>query len=103
MRMIKIAAAAAALAFGATLALAQSPAPSTKTTPSDSPSKAQPGAPEQGPGKQVPTPSDKQGTGGAAIGPPADPATPGKAPNPTGQTKEKQKSDQDDPGMGGKK
>jgi hypothetical protein len=104
MNMLKTVAAAALLAGGATLALAQ--APTTKTTPSDSPSKAQPGAPDQGPGKQVPAPAEGAkgtGTGGAAIGPPADPATPAPGSNPTGQTKQKQKSEQDDPLQGGKK
>jgi hypothetical protein len=98
MNMLKTAAAAALLAGGATLALAQAP----PTTPSDSPSKAQPGAPEQGPGKQVPN-ATGTGTGGAAIGPPADAATPAPGSNPTGQTKQKQKSEQDDPLQGGKK
>jgi hypothetical protein len=100
MKIIGTVAAAALLACGATLALAQ--APSTKTTPSDSPSKAQPGAPDQGPGKQVPN-AKGTGTGGAAIGPPADPATPAPGNNPTGQTNQKQKSEQDDPMQGGKK
>lgn len=99
MKIIGTVAAAALLACGATLALAQ--APSTKTTPSDSPSKAQPGAPDQGPGKQVPD-AKGTGTGGAAIGPPADPA-PAPGNNPTGQSKQKQKSEQDDPMQGGKK
>jgi hypothetical protein len=97
MNILKIAATTALLAGGATLALAQT-TPPTATTPSDSPSKAQPGAPDQGPGKPAPT-----GVGGAAIGPPADPAAPATAKNPSGQSKEKQKSDQDDPQMGGKK
>jgi hypothetical protein len=99
MKIVKTAAAAALLACSITLAYAQ-----TKTTPSDSPSKAEPGAPEQGPGKQVPT--GKQGptgTGGAAIGPPATQPTPAPTTNPTGMSKEKQKSDQEDPLQGGKK
>jgi hypothetical protein len=98
MKIVKAAAAAALLACGATLAFAQTQPP-PQTTPSDSPSKAQPGAPDQGPGKQVPP----TGTGGAAIGPPAAPATPAPGTNPTGMTKEKQKSEQDDPLQGGKK
>jgi len=51
---LKAAAASALLALGATLALAQT---SAQTTPSDSPSKAEPGAPQQGPGKQAPNPN----------------------------------------------
>ena len=99
MKIVKTVAAAALLACGATLALAQTQtAPPTKTTPSDLPSKAEPGAPDQGPGKQAPS-----GTGGAAIGPPANPAAPAPAPNPTGMTQEKQKSEQEDPLQGGKK
>jgi hypothetical protein len=99
MKIIKAVAAAALLACGATFAFAQTQtAPPTKTTPSDSPSKAEPGAVDQGPGKQAPT-----GTGGAAIGPPANPATPATPPNPTGMSQEKQKSEQDDPLQGGKK
>ena len=35
--------------------------------------------------------------------PPAAPAAPAAGPNPTGMTKEKQKSDQDDPKSGGMK
>jgi hypothetical protein len=97
MKIVKAAAAAALLACGATLAFAQTQ-PQPQTTPSDSPSKAQPGAPDQGPGKQAPT-----GTGGAAIGPPAAPATPAPGTNPTGISQEKQKSEQDDPLQGGKK
>src|SRR5262245_28500971 len=95
MKVVRTTAVAMMLACGATLAFAQTPPP--QTTPSDSPSKAQPGAPDQGPGKQTPS-----GTGGAAIGPPAN-ATPAPGPNPTGVSKEKQKSEQDDPLQGGKK
>ena len=90
MMIVKAAAAAAFLACGATLVLAQT------TTPPDAASKAQPGAPDQS--SKAPT-----GTGGAAIGPPADAATPAPGANPTGISKEKQKSNQDDPGTGGKK
>jgi len=95
MKLVKGFAAAALIACGATYSFAQTP---TQTTPSDSPSKAQPGAPDQGPGKQAPT-----GSGGAAIGPPATSTEPAPSNNPAGQTKEKQKGDQDDPRMGGKK
>jgi len=98
MKIVTAVATAALLACGATLALAQTQTPSTKTTPSGSPSKAEPGAPDQGPGKQAPS-----GTGGAAIGPPANPAAPASPPNPTGMTQEKQKSEQEDPLQGGKK
>ena len=76
------------------LALAQT---TTQTTPSDSPSKAEPGAPEQGPGKQVPSPS--MGTGSRPIGPPStQEIAPGK--NPTGESVEKKKSDSNDKEMG---
>jgi hypothetical protein len=98
MQIIKIAAAAALLAGAATLALAQTPAPNT--TNKDSPSKAQPGAPDQGPGKQVP--SNDPGVGSRPIGPPST-TTPAPAPNPTGVSQEKQKSEQNDPQVGGKK
>ena len=98
MQIIKIAAAAALLAGAATLALAQTPAPNT--TQKDSPSKAQPGAPDQGPGKQVP--SNDPGVGSRPIGPPST-TTPAPAPNPTGVSQEKQKSEQNDPLAGGKK
>jgi hypothetical protein len=97
MKIFKAVAAAALLACGATLTLAQTQT-APPTTPSDSPSKAEPGAPDHGPGKQAPS-----GTGGAAIGPPANPAAPAPAPNPTGMTQEKQKSEQEDPLQGGKK
>jgi hypothetical protein len=92
--VLKATAASALLALGATLALAQT---STQTTPSDSPSKSEPGAPEQGPGKQVPSPS--MGTGSRPIGPPStQEIAPGK--NPTGESVEKKKSDSNDKEMG---
>jgi hypothetical protein len=94
MTIVKAAAAAVLLACGATLAFAQTTPP--QTTPPESTSKVQPGAPDQS--SKAPT-----GTGGAAIGPPADTATPAPGTNPTGISKEKQKSNQDDPGTGGKK
>ena len=98
MRIVKAVGAAALLACGATLVLAQTTTPPTVTTPSDSPSKAEPGAPDQGPGKQAP-----KGSGGAAIGPPAEGTAPTPGNNPAGVTKEKRKSNQDDPLHGGKK
>jgi hypothetical protein len=121
MTIAKAAAAAVLLACGSTLAFAQTTPP--QSTPSESPSKAQPGAPDQsskaptGPGGAMPVPGaaakgkaeagaptqssqPDEGTGSRAIGPPAAPAA---GPNPTGMTKEKQKSDQEDPAMGGKK
>jgi hypothetical protein len=88
MKIAKVVAATALLACGATLAFAQS------TPPSES--KSLPGAPEQS--SKGPT-----GTGGAAIGPPADATAPAPGVNPAGVTKEKQKSNQDDPQQGGKK
>lgn len=94
MKTIQIAAAAALLMSGATLALAQT----SQTTPSDSPSKAQPGAPTQGPGQANPT-----GTGGAAIGPPAEESKVAPGNNPTGESNAKRKSEEDDPRSGGKK
>jgi hypothetical protein len=91
---LKAAAASALLVLGATLALAQT---SAQTTPSDSPSKAEPGAPQQGPGKQVPGPN--MGTGSRPIGPPSsEQVAPGK--NPTGESIEKKKSDSNDKEMG---
>jgi hypothetical protein len=125
MTIVKAAAAAVLLACGATLAFAQTTPP--QPTPSESPSKAQPGAPDQSskaptgtggaatpvPGAAAkgkaeagaPTQSSQpaEGTGSRAIGPPADTATPAPGANPTGISKEKQKSDQEDPAMGGKK
>jgi len=88
--LLKIVALAAFLASGATLAGAQ-------TTTKDSPSKAQPGAPDQGPGKQA----KPSGVGSAPIGPPAT-STPSGSQNPTGQSPEKKKSDENDPRSGGK-
>jgi hypothetical protein len=91
---LKASAASALLVLGATLALAQT---SAQTTPSDSPSKAEPGAPQQGPGKQVPSPT--MGTGSRPIGPPSsEQVAPGK--NPTGESIEKKKSDSNDKEMG---
>jgi hypothetical protein len=90
-KLLKMAAAAALFAGGATLAIAQ-------TSPPDK-SKAEAGAPQQGPGQEVP----KAGTGtGAGTGGTAMPA-PGTPPNPTGITQEKQKSEANDPQQGGKK
>jgi hypothetical protein len=78
-------------AGSATLAIAQ-------TSPPDK-SKSEAGAPQQGPGQEVP----KAGTGtGAGTGGTAMPA-PGTPPNPTGITQEKQKSEANDPQQGGKK
>src|SRR5260370_40622526 len=92
--VLKAAAASALLAAGATLALAQT---SAQTTPSDSPSKSEPGAPDQGPGKQVKTPN--MGTGSRPIGPPSDQqVAPGK--NRTGESIEKKKSDSNDKEIG---
>jgi hypothetical protein len=90
--LLKLAAAGALLAAGATISLAQT---DTKTTPSDSPSKAEKGSPDQGPGKQGPS----VGTGSRPIGPPAtEQMAPGK--NPTGQSVEKKKSEANDPQSG---
>jgi hypothetical protein len=92
--VLKAAAASALLAMGATLALAQT---SAQTTQSDSPSKAEPGAPEQGPAKQVPSPG--MGTGSRPMGPPAtEQVAPGR--NPTGESIEKKKGDSNDREMG---
>ena len=99
MTIVKAAAAAVLLACGSTLVFAQTTPP--QSTPSESPSKAQPGAPDQS--SKAPTSQPAEGTGSRAIGPPAAPAAPAPGPNPTGMTKEKQKSDQEDPAMGGKK
>ena len=101
------------LAFGTSAAIAQTPpakskteagapdqGPAAKSDPSvGSPaapaakSKTETGAPDQGP-------ANKEGVGSRAIGPPAA-NQPGKAPNPTGVTQEKQKSDGNDPRTGG--
>src|SRR5688572_9339252 len=96
MQIIKIAAAVALLAGAATLAFAQT------TPPANAPEagKAQPGAPDQAPGKQ--TPSTDTGVGSRPIGPPTG-TEPARGNNPTGESKEKRKSDQDDPSTGGKK
>ena len=89
--LLKMVAAAALFAGSATLAIAQ-------TSPPDK-SKSEAGAPQQGPGQEVP----KAGTGtGAGTGETAMPA-PGTPPNPTGITQEKQKSEANDPQQGGKK
>jgi len=87
--VLKVTAASALLALGATLAAAQ--------TNTQTPSKSEPGAPEQGPSKQVPSPS--MGTGSRPIGPPSSQeVAPGK--NPTGESIEKKKSDANDKEMG---
>jgi hypothetical protein len=99
MNILKIAAIAALIGGGASLAVAQAPTPAPNTTDKSSPSKAEPGAPTQGPGKEAPG----SGTGSRPIGPPADAAQPAPGNNPAGVTKEKQKSDQDDPRSGGMK
>ncbi len=92
--VLKAAAASVLLTVGATLAIAQTSSP---TTPSDSPSKAEPGAPDQGPGKQGKSPT--MGTGSRPIGPPTtEQVAPGK--NPTGESIEKKKSDANDKEMG---
>ena len=93
--LLKIIAVAAFVASGATLAGAQ-----TQTTPSDSPSKAQPGAPDQGPGS---TAKKQEGVGSAPIGPPTSAPSATTPSNPTGMSPEKKKSEQNDPGTGGKK
>jgi hypothetical protein len=90
-KLLKMVAAAALFAGSATLAVAQ-------TSPPDK-SKSEAGAPQQGPGQEVP----KAGTGtGAGTGGTAMPA-PGTPPNPTGITQEKQKSEANDPQQGGMK
>jgi hypothetical protein len=99
MNILKIGAIAALFAGGATLALAQTTTPAPSTTEKDSPSKAQPGAPTQGPGKELPGAS----SGSRPIGPPANPVEPAPGKNPAGVTMEKQKSEQNAPDTGGKK
>ena len=90
-KLLKLAAAAALLAGGATLAIGQTSPPAK--------SKAEAGAPQQGPGKEAPN----AGTGtGAGTGGTAMPA-PGNPPNPTGMSQEKQKGEANDPQSGGKK
>jgi hypothetical protein len=97
-KLLKATAAALLLGCGATVALAQTTTPPS-TTEKSSPSKAQPGAPTQGPGKQVPQ------AGSRPIGPPADSSATTTAPgtNPTGMSVEKEKSEANDPRTGGKK
>ena len=91
--LLKVVAVAALFATGATLAGAQ-----TTNVPKDSPSKAETGAPTQGPGKQTaPT-----GVGSSPIGPPATSSDPNSK-NPTGMPPEKKKSESNDPLQGGKK
>jgi hypothetical protein len=98
MQIAKIAAVATLLLGSASFAFAQAPS-TPPTTGTDSPSKSQPGAPEQGPAKQAPGAS----TGTRPLGPPANPAEPAPGNNPTGVTKEKEKSTQEDPQSGGMK
>lgn len=97
MRIIHIAAAAVLLMGTATFASAQTPP--AQTPPAKS--KSEPGAPTQGPTNPNQT-ETTPGVGSRPIGPPAD-MSPAPGDNPTGVTKEKQKSDQDDPRSGGKK
>jgi hypothetical protein len=99
MKTLKILAAGALLAGGATLALAQAPT-TPNTTEKSSPSKSEPGAVDQGPAPQVP--QKGQQSGSRPIGPPTT-AVPAPGNNPTGESKEKRKSDQNDPQTGGKK
>jgi hypothetical protein len=111
--VLKATALATLLAFGASAAIAQTPpakskteagapdqGPAAKSTPgTGSPaapaakSKSEAGAPDQGP-------AVKEGVGSRPMGPPAT-QTPGKAPNPTGVSEEKQKSEGNDPRTGG--
>ena len=93
--LLKIIAIAAFVASGAILAGAQ-------TTTKDSPSKAQPGAPDQGPGNAT-QPTTPSGVGSAPIGPPATSTDPTTKQNPTGMSEEKKKSETNDPQQGGKK
>jgi hypothetical protein len=90
-KVLQMAAAAALVASGATLAFAQ-------TTP-QAKSKSEAGAPQQGPGKEVPNAATGTGAGTGGTTMPA----PGTPPNPTGMSKEKQKSEANDPQQGGKK
>ena len=91
--LLKVVAVAAFFAAGATLAGAQ-----TTNAPKESPSKAETGAPDQGPGKQT-APS---GVGSSPIGPPATASDPNTK-NPTGMPAENKKSETNDPLQGGKK
>jgi len=95
--LLKVIAVAAFVASGATLAGAQ-----TSPTPKDSPSKAEPGAPMQGPGAGVKK-DEPSGVGTAPMGPPTTAPAPATPKNPTGQAPEKSKSETNDPGQGGKK
>jgi len=88
---LKEVAIAAIFASAATFAMAQ-------TTPAPK-SKSEMGAPEQGPSKQGP---GKEGVGTRPIGPP-DTSLPAPSKNPTGESKAKRNSDQEDPREGGKK
>ena len=90
-KVLKGVAAATLSAGAATFAIAQQTTPEPK-------SKSEMGAPEQGPSKQGP---GKEGVGTRPIGPP-DTAVPAPGKNPSGESKEKRKSDQDDPYQGGK-
>ena len=116
--VVKATALATLLAFSASAAIAQTPpakskteagapdqGPAAKSTPGTaSPaapaakSKSEAGAPDQGPAPQAKSPTT--GVGSAAMGPPATEA-PGKAPNPTGMSQEKQKGEGKDPRAGG--
>jgi hypothetical protein len=85
--VLKAVAASALLALGTTIAIAQT----------DSPSKAEKGAPDQGPGSQAP--KSDTGTGTRPMGPPAtQEVAPGK--NPTGESVQKKKGDSNDKEMG---
>jgi hypothetical protein len=96
-RILKAAAAAALLAGGATFAIAQT----STTAPPGAPaaSKVEPGAPTQGTDTKATPPA----VGSRPIGPPIDTAAPAAGNNPTGVSKEKQKSEANDPQAGGKK
>ena len=111
--VLKAAALATLLAFGTTAVIAQTPPAKSKTeagapdqgpAPKSQPSVGSPAAPaaksktEAGAPDQ--SPAVKEGVGSRAIGPPTS-EQPGASPNPTGVSKEKQKSEGNDPRTGG--
>ena len=111
--VLKATALATLLAFGTSAAIAQTPPAKSKTeagapdqgaAPKSDPSVGSPAAPAAKSKTEAGAPDQgaatKEGVGSRAIGPPAA-EQPGKAPNPTGVTQEKQKSEGNDPRTGG--
>ena len=91
MSIMRAATAAALLVFGTTFAVAQ-----------QTPSTTQPGAPGSvSPQTNQPNTTEQPGVGSRPIGPPTT-TMPAPAPNPSGVSEEKRKSDRNDPEQGNK-